>query len=64
MSDKEKNNKITKDCLASLAKAKFQLDKIQRLRPYLIEYRIINEMILQVRDNLLEMLGPREEESE
>lgn len=62
MSGRER--KLIRDSLGALAKAKFQLDKIQRTKPYLLEYRIIDEMMIQVRDNLVQMLGPGDEESE
>jgi len=41
------------------------LDKIQLNKPYAIEYRIMNEHILVIRDNLLQVLsGPGDQESE
>ena len=52
MLDKKSNDRLIKESLAALAKAKFQLDKIQKTRPYAIEFRIINEMMLRILDNL------------
>jgi hypothetical protein len=61
---KRSDDTIIKDSLAACAQAKFVIDRIADQKPYAIEYRIIQEKILQIRDNLIEMLGPRDEEPE
>lgn len=57
------DDQIIKDTLAACAQIKFVIDRIADQKPYAIEYRIIQEKIIRIRDNMVEMLDPGDNET-